>query len=102
MTKPERPRGSVLHLEGEFDLAAARMLEASLNGIGRGGRLEIDFSRVRHFHDLGIATLARALEKLDGRSVKLGGLSAHQVRLLRYFGVDADLLRSERPASRKR
>ncbi len=83
----------VLHLEGEFDVPAARLLEHSLRGVGAADRIRIDFSAVRRFNDYGIAALASALTKLDGRRVKLEGLRMHQVRLLRYFGLDADVFR---------
>ncbi len=87
-------RESVLQLEGEFDLPAARVLEHSLRGFKTGDTVRIDFSRVQRLHDYGIATLARALTKLDGATVKLEGLRTHHVRLLRYFGVDPKVFRS--------
>ena len=93
MNPREGHRDSVIRLEGELDLPAARMLEHSLRGFKTGDTVRIDFSRVHRLHDYGIATLARALTKLDGATVKLHGLGTHHVRLLRYFGVDSKVFR---------
>jgi hypothetical protein len=95
MPSPESPRTSIIRLEGEFDLPAARMLEHSLRGVAPGNRVRIDFSRVRRLHDFGIATLAKALQAVAADAVTLQGLSTHHVRLLRYFGVDAAVFRRE-------
>ncbi len=84
----------VIHLEGEFDLPAARMLEHSLRA-RRGEPVRIDFGRVRRLHDYGIAALARALTAVEPGGVKVQGLSTHHVRLLRYFGVDAGVFRRD-------
>lgn len=101
MSPRERQRSSVLRLEGEFDLPAARLLEKSLRATVADGHVRIDFSRVRRFHDYGIAALAHTLSKLDGRAVELQGLNTHQVRLLRYFGIDAAAFRPERREPRE-
>ncbi len=100
MPPDKNQRVSVLRLEGEFDLPAARMLEHSLRGFHSGDTVRIDFSRVRRMHDYGIAMLAQALTKLDHATVKLEGLGTHHVRLLRYFGVDARLFRPDRRPAR--
>lgn len=95
MTKREGRRVSVLRLEGSFDLPAARLLEHSLRGLASGDRVRIDFSGVKRLHDYGIASLAQALAKVDGVDVKIEGLSTHHVRLLRYFGIGAEVFRRE-------
>jgi STAS domain len=100
MAPRERRRSSTLLVEGEFDLPSARMLEHSLRGLKEGDLVRIDFRRVRQFHDYAIAALAQALTKLGGATVKLEGLGTHHVRLLRYFGIDADVFR--RDTERKR
>ncbi len=86
-------RRSVLRLEGQFDLPAARMLEHSLRGFAPGDEVRIDFSRVKGLHDFGVAALAKALTRVDGTTVRITGLTMHHVRLLRYFGVHADVFR---------
>ncbi len=82
----------VIRLEGTFDLPAARLLENSLRRLGSAGGARVDFSGVRQFNDFAVAALAQALKGAAG--VKVAGLRLHQVRLLRYFGVDADVVRS--------
>jgi anti-anti-sigma regulatory factor len=78
----------IIHVEGVFDGIAARRLEAVLVRGAPGRRLEIDLTQVREFSDFAIAVLANALLRC-GAFVSLRGLRLHQVRLLRYFGVDA-------------
>jgi hypothetical protein len=73
-------------MEGVFDAAAAQRLASALAD-DDDGEVRVDLTRVREFHDFGIALLARALAGRSGISVS--GLRQHQVRLLRYFGIDA-------------
>jgi len=47
----------------------------------------IDLTQVREFHDFGIAVLAQALTRRKAE-VTLPGLRQHQIRVLRYFGID--------------
>ena len=76
----------VIRVQGVFDAAAAQRLTSALESADRG-EVRVDLSDVREFHDFGIAMLARAL---GGRSgVAVSGLRQHQLRLLRYFGIDA-------------
>ncbi len=76
----------VIRVEGVFDAAAAQRLSSALEGAdGHGVRL--DLTRVREFHDFGIAMLARALS--GHPAVAISGLGQHQLRLLRHFGIDA-------------
>jgi len=78
--------GTVIRMDGVFDAAAAQRLADALSD-ANGDLIRVDLTRVREFHDFGIALLARALA---GRSrISVSGLRQHQVRLLRYFGIDA-------------
>ncbi len=86
---------SVIRLEGTFDLPAARLLERSLTSIA--GRVRVDFTGVRRFNDFAVAVLAQALKRAAEPGVKVEGLTLHQIRLLRYFGVDAQVFRREAP-----
>ena len=70
---------------------AARRLEALLARAEPGDHLRIDLTKVREFHDFGIAVLAQALTRCKAH-VTLLGLRQHQVRVLRYFGVDTEPL----------
>lgn len=83
---------AVISLEGTFDLPAARLLENSLKR-SAGGAVRVDFTRVRAFNDFAVAVLAQALKR-HGDGARVQGLSLHQVRLLRYFGVDPDVFRA--------
>lgn len=85
---------SVISLEGTFDVPAARLLENSLQRLGPGPGIRVDFAGVRRFNDFAVAVLAQALKGAAG-SVKVRGLSLHQVRLLRYFGVDPEVFRPD-------
>ena len=79
---------AVIRIAGVFDHASAFEL---------GDRLErepaadviLDFSLVREFADLGVATLAHGLAGGE-RRLRLLGLRHHQLRIFRYFGVDVD------------
>jgi hypothetical protein len=51
-----------------------------------GTRVEIDFHRVRDWHDSALALLAQDLAAGRAR-VALRGISRHQQRLLGYLGV---------------
>ncbi len=76
----------VIKLEGVFDAAAAERLSTAIE-TAEAEEIRVDLTRVREFHDFGIAMLARAL---SGRRhhVAVSGLRQHQLRLLRYFGID--------------
>jgi ABC-type transporter Mla MlaB component len=78
---------SLARLSGAFDGLAARRLEAMLARAQPGDRLRIDLTKIREFHDFGIAVLAQALTRCKAQ-VTLLGLRQHQIRVLRYFGVD--------------
>ena len=71
-----------------FDGIAARRLEALLAVAAPHARIQIDLTKVREFHDFGIAVLGHALT-CSRAQVTLLGLRLHQIRVLRYFGVDA-------------
>lgn len=86
---------AVIRLEGTFDLPAARLLENSLKRMNGERRVRVDFTRVREFKDFAVAVLAQALRDHPEVDAKVDGLGLHQVRLLRYFGVDARVFRRE-------
>jgi hypothetical protein len=88
-------RRAVIRLEGTFDLPAARLLENSLKRMSPDDGVRVDFGGVRQFNDFAVAVLAQAIKRAPS-PVKVEGLSLHQVRLLRYFGVDPEVFRRER------
>ena len=59
--------------------------------------LLLDFSQCGEFVDYGIAVLAGALLSASGKRIHLRGLRQHQLRLFKYFGVDADDLSRRGP-----
>ena len=79
---------AVIRIEGVFDRASAFELRDRLE---REPALDVvlDFSLVREFADLGVATLAHGLAGGE-RRLRLVGLRQHQLRIFRYFGVDVD------------
>ncbi len=80
--------GSVLfRLEGTFDAAEAWRVCEALGSFAAGTPVVVDFRWVRDSHDFAIALLAQNLSQAVC-SVSLAGLSQHQRRILRYFGVD--------------
>lgn len=90
----ERERGTVIRMEGAFDLPAARLVAHTLQRMSPGEDVVVDFTHVRQFHDFAVALLAKAVAQRDG-AVKLHGLRMHQIRLLRYFGIDASAFRAD-------
>lgn len=80
------PDAKVIRVDGVFDVPAAQQLARELADAG-DGEIRIDLTRVREFHDLGVALLARELAHRERTQV--AGLRHHHVRLLRYLGVDA-------------
>jgi hypothetical protein len=84
-----RPDDVVFQVVGVFDDLAARRLEDALAQARPGARVRLDLSRARELQDHGLALVARALGGRAGAvRVALLGLRRHQVRLLRYLGVD--------------
>lgn len=79
----------VIRVEGTFDGRAATRLAGWLVEVPAGEPLKVDFSGVRECEDLAFAALARALTGRGGH-LAVGGLTRHQERLLRYFGVDLE------------
>ncbi|HET7824137.1 MAG TPA: STAS domain-containing protein [Anaeromyxobacter sp.] len=76
----------VIRVDGVFDVSAAQRLARELADAG-DAEVRIDLTRVREFHDFGIALLAR---ELSGRvRITVSGLRRHHIRLLRYLGIEA-------------
>jgi len=80
-------------VSGRFESTSAWDLAARLRSEPRA-ELVLDFSRVDAFVDYSIAVLASALLSLGDKRIHLRGIRTHQLRMLRYFGVEPkDLLR---------
>jgi hypothetical protein len=87
----------VIRLAGTFDGKTATRLSGWLGEIPAGDDLVLDFTQVRDCQDLGLAAVARNLGARGAR-LSVHGLTRHQERLLRYFGVELD----GAPAKRRR
>jgi anti-anti-sigma regulatory factor len=86
MTNPVKREKTVMRLEGVFDVVAARQVAARLDEAGYA-EVRIDMTRVREFHDFGVALLAQAISGRRAPTAVLG-LKEHHLRLLRYLGID--------------
>lgn len=90
----DTPEAVTFQINGTFDGASAWELRNALDEVSQvpAQQLVLDFSRVRDFYDFGVAVLAHGLvERGAARpKVALKGLRTHQMRLFRYFGVDAE------------
>jgi hypothetical protein len=99
MARRRSVRGELLvELDGVFDVPAAKRLGAVLERARPGAAVRIDAARVSRFEDFGLALLAQALGETGATRVALRGLRIHQLRILRYFGVDPARLRARVPA----
>lgn len=88
------PKSVLLRLDRRFGLAEAAALKKALAQTTPGSRLTFDFSAVREFQDLAVASLAEALRNY-GAGAEILGLSLHQRRMLRYFGVEFGVTEQE-------
>jgi hypothetical protein len=77
---------TVIRMDGIFDVPAAKRLARELDALGYA-EVRIDLTRVREFHDFGVALLANSIA---GRRAPTSvvGLHEHHLRLLRYLGID--------------
>jgi anti-anti-sigma regulatory factor len=79
---------TIIRLSGTFDRSSAFELAERVEG-ERDREVILDFSLVREFADLGVATLAHGLASAE-RRLLMRGLRQHQLRMFRYFGVDVE------------
>jgi len=79
-----------MQLDGVFDLSAAMQMADALAWVKPGGEVEVDLTRVREFHDAGLAVLAQTIQRAGGVRIQVRGLRTRQHRLLRSLGLDLD------------
>ncbi len=79
----------LLRFGGTFDAAEGWRLHDTLSKIEPGSQVTLDFRQVHDFHDFAIALLAQDICSREGHIAALG-LCQHQLRMLRYFGVDIE------------
>jgi ABC-type transporter Mla MlaB component len=75
-----------LSVAGPFDVSAALRVARALGDASDETLVRIDLTRVSDFDDSGVAVLGRALAGHQRADVR--GLRRHQIRLLRYLGVE--------------
>jgi hypothetical protein len=89
MDVSQNSRGEVvIRIAGTFDAQAASRLSTWLGEVPPEGHLVLDFTAVRDCYDFGLAAVATELASREGVVVR--GLTRHQERMLRYFGVELD------------
>ena len=81
----------VIQIGGTFDGKAATRLAGWLCEVTASDELVLDFSRVRDCEDFSLAAVARNLASRGAR-LQVRGLTRHQERMLRYFGLELDRL----------
>ena len=84
----------VLRVLGTFDGEAARDLLHRIRSEPERD-LVIDVALVRDFDEVGVAALARLVEGSKDYRIALRGLSAHQMRILRYLGTGLSTVGAE-------
>lgn len=82
-----------IEIEGTFDRNAAARLSRWLGDLPNATRLVIDFSRVHDLQDVGVAAVAPELANHSGLALR--GLGRHQLRLLRYCGLELPVARRD-------
>ncbi len=78
----------VVRVDGTFDETAVSRLNGWLREIPADEPLVVDLCGARECHDFGLAAIAGALAGRGQLVVR--GLSHHQEKLLRYFGVELE------------
>lgn len=78
----------MFQVEGIFDVRSARRVSEYIEGAAARGRVRVDLTKVTQFDDFGIAVLAQTLKHARLLQVSVVGLRMHQLRLLRYFGIE--------------
>jgi hypothetical protein len=77
---------TVIEVEGVFDVPAARRLADALVENSYAA-VRVDLTRIREFHDFGVALLAQTIAGRRAPTAVVG-LHEHHLRLLRYLGID--------------
>ena len=78
---------TVIQIDGVFDVPAARRLASALDDAGYAD-VRIDLTRVREFHDFGVALLAQSIAGRRAPTAVLG-LHEHHLRLLSTWASTA-------------
>ncbi len=86
----EAVRGEVfIRLGTRFSPEEAARVSEAISTFSPVSKVTLDFASTSDFHDTAIFPLAASLNGLRGAEVVLHGLTRHQSRLVRYFGLEA-------------
>lgn len=91
-------RGSiVISVRGKLDGSAAWQIKHALDRLlkySRGARLQLDFQRVRHWEQFGVALLARGLKGLRAhfQGIRLIGMDEALAELFRRVGLERNAM----------
>jgi len=77
----------VLRFGRQFGVPEAERLSETIRSFAALSQLTLDFTGVREFQDSACGLLAATLAANRALKVVLLGLTRHQSRMLRYFGV---------------
>jgi hypothetical protein len=83
------PGALQLRFHSRFTIPEAQHLRDAVLALGPIGRLTLDFTDVRELEDSAIPVLASTLNDLPRTRIVVRGLTMHQWRMLKYFGVEA-------------
>lgn len=84
-----RPGALQLRFHYRFTVPEAQHLRDAVLALEPIRRLTLDFTDVRELQDSALAILASTFNALPGTRIAVRGLTLHQWRLLRSFGVEA-------------
>jgi len=79
----------VLRFDHDFDVRTARRIETILLAAASDASICLDLRGVRHVQDAAVGVVADALRQRRALRVEIRGLSQHQIRLLRYMGLES-------------
>jgi hypothetical protein len=82
-----RGKAVVVRLGARFAAPEVRRVSESLRSLAPVALVTLDFGAVREFDPAAIAPLAELLGSAGAARVRIRGLTAHQARLLEYFGL---------------
>ena len=92
----EAAHGELLVKFGKrFGSAEAQRLVRVVDEFQPLARVTLDFTEVCEFEDVAIVPLATALAMLSTVPVRVRGLTLHQSRMLRYFGIEVRVRASD-------
>ncbi len=81
----------LIRCDGVFDAGIAHRVLDAVSEAPAAAEIYVDLAKVREFDDRAAPVLADAISRATSR-ISVRGLRQHQVRMLRYLGVDPSAL----------